>query len=310
MSLQSALHPSTAALASQPAADAHQKPFRYWSPWLAVFVAAWVVVFVNVAPHPLELLQANWVFIAIGVGGALLGNISAIGGGLVFIPCVIFIFHLPPLIALKISIATQSFGMTSGAIGWFQKGAIPLRALSIAVPGLLIGSCISSFVIHPSAIIVKVLFGPVSISLGVLMLILMRLKTGNKGLRDIPARARIPLFLTAIFGGMITGWVAIGEGEVVAALLMLAYGVEFTAAIGLGVILLSINSLFLLGVHQFALGGIPWEYAAFTALGSVFGARLGPWVSRYLSATTIKTIFAVIAIGDGTIFVYQYLLTH
>ena len=109
---------------------------------------------------------------------------------------------------------------------------------------------------------------------------------------------------------MITGWVAIGEGEVVAALLMLAYGVEFTAAIGLGVILLSINSLFLLGVHQFALGGIPWEYAAFTALGSVFGARLGPWVSRYLSATTIKTIFAVIAIGDGTIFVYQYLLTH
>ena len=61
--------------------------------------------------------------------------------------------------------------MTSGAIGWLQKGAVPLRALKIAVPGLLIGSTISSFAIHPSALLVKLLFGPVSILLGVLTLV-------------------------------------------------------------------------------------------------------------------------------------------
>ena len=40
-----------------------------------------------------------------------------------------------------------------------------------------------------------------------------------------------------------------------AALLMLAYGVEVTASIGLGVVLLAINSIYLTFVHQFYLGG-------------------------------------------------------
>jgi len=111
--------------------------------------------------------------------------------------------------------------MTSGAIGWLQKKAVPLRALKIAVPGLLIGSTVSSFVLHPSALLVKLLFGPVSILLGVLTLVLSARDKTARGRADIPAEARWRLFFVAVLGGLITGWVAIGEGEAVAALLML-----------------------------------------------------------------------------------------
>jgi uncharacterized membrane protein YfcA len=290
--------------------SAHKRHFSYWSPSLLLFVAVWIISLYAIAPDASGLIETNWVFIPIGVAGALLGNISAVGGGIVFIPCIIFIFHLPPLMALKIALATQSFGMTSGAIGWLQKKGVPLRALNIAVPGLLIGSTISSFVIHPSALLVKLLFGPVSILLGVLTLVLSVRNKAAKGRADIPAEARWPLFFSAVLGGLITGWVAIGEGEIVAALLMLAYGVEVTASIGLGVVLLSINSIYLALVHQFYLGGIPWEYAAFTGLGAVFGARLAPWLSRHTNPITLKAIFAAIAIGDGIVFVVQYIATH
>lgn len=283
---------------------------RYWTWWLPVFVAVWLTVLFTFAPHPTELLQSNWVFILVGFLGAFLGNISAIGGGIVFIPVMIFGYHIAPVLALKTSLATQTFGMSSGAIGWIQKKVVPLRALAYTVPGLLIGSTISSLVIHPSALLVKLLFGPVSILLGVLALILANNRSRQSKLREVPTKAMIPAFIASVVGGLLTGWVAIGEGEVVAALLMLAYGMDVAACIGLGVLLLAINSLYLTLIHHFALGGIPWDIAGFTILGAVFGARFAPFIAHRINHTWLKRVFAVIAIGDGIIFIVQYMLMH
>jgi uncharacterized protein len=283
-----------------------ERHFQYWSWWLILFVAVWVSCYFSLAHDPVALFKQNWIFIPVGFCGAVLGNISAVGGGIIFIPAIIFLFQLTPVTALKIALASQSWGMTSGAIGWIQKRVVPLRALKITVPGLLTGSCISSLVVHPSTLLVKLLFGPVSILLGVLTIVLSRRAKKSAALTEIPANASVPLFIIAIVGGLITGWIAIGEGELVAALLMLAYGVDVTICIGLGVVLLSINSIFLTLIHQFFLGGIPWDIAAFTGLGCVFGARLAPFLSRRSNPMVLKTIFACIAICDGILFIVQY----
>ena len=287
-----------------------ERHFRYWSWWLLVFATVWTAGYFSLARDPIALFEKNWVFIPVGFCGAILGNISAVGGGIVFIPVIIFLFHLPPVTALKIALASQSWGMTSGAIGWIQKRVVPLRALKLTVPGLLIGSCVSSLVIHPSALLVKLLFGPVSILLGILTIILARRAKTSAARREIPPNASVPLFIISCIGGLITGWIAIGEGELVAALLMLVYGVNVTACIGLGVVLLSINSIFLTLLHQFLLGGIPWHIAAFTGLGCVFGARLAPYLSRRSNPMVLKTIFAIIAICDGILFIVQYVIIH
>ncbi|HWA30011.1 MAG TPA: sulfite exporter TauE/SafE family protein [Rhizomicrobium sp.] len=286
-----------------------ERKFLYWSPWLLLFAMLWFAGLFALSRDPLGLLKHNWIFIPVGFAGALLGNISAVGGGIVFIPVMIFVFQLPAVTALKVALASQSWGMTSGAIGWLQTKAVPLRALKVAVPGLLIGSTVSSLVIHPNALLVKLLFGPVSILLGVLTLVLAG-RTARAVRTDIPAGAMAPLFFVAVAGGLLTGWVAIGEGEVVAALLMLAYGVEVTACIGLGVVLLSVNSIFLALIHQFQLGGIPWDIAAFTGLGCVFGARLAPWLSRHANPIALKSLFAAVAICDGVLFIVQYAVMH
>jgi uncharacterized membrane protein YfcA len=287
-----------------------ERHFRYWSPWLVLFVLVWLVGYGSLAHDPVALFERNWVFIPVGFCGAVLGNISAVGGGIVFIPVIMFVFHLPPVTALKIALTSQSFGMTSGAIGWIQKRVVPLRALKLTVPGLLVGSTISSLVIHPSALLIKLLFGPVSILLGILTIVLSRRAAKPVARTTIPPNAAFPLFTISLIGGLITGWIAIGEGELVAALLMLVYGVNVTACIGLGVVLLSINSIYLTLLHQFFLGGIPWHIAAFTGLGCVFGARLAPFLSRRSNPLVLKTIFAVIAICDGILFIVQYVIIH
>jgi uncharacterized protein len=287
-----------------------ERHFRYWSWWLLLFAVVWLAGYFTLAPDPVALFKKNWVFIPVGFCGAVLGNISAVGGGIVFIPVVMFLFHLPPVTALKVALASQSWGMTSGAIGWIQKRVVPLRALKLTVPGLLIGSSISSLVIHPSALLVKLLFGPVSILLGVLTIILSRNAMKSAERREIPPNSAFPLFIISLIGGLLTGWIAIGEGELVAALLMLVYGMDVAICIGLGVLLLSINSIFLTVLHHFFLGGIPWNIAAFTGLGCVFGARLAPYLSRHSNPMVLKTIFAVIAICDGILFIVQYLIVH
>lgn len=294
----------------KPPINGTERDFRYWSWWLWWFVAVWAAVYFSAAHEPLALLEKNWVFIPVGFCGAILGNISAVGGGIVFIPVMMFIFHLPAVTALKVALASQSWGMTSGAIGWIQKRAVPLRALKLTVPGLLLGSCIGSLVIHPSARLVKLFFGPVSILLGVLTIVLSKRAKQSAPRTDIPENAAVPLMIISLMGGLITGWIAIGEGELVAALLMLCYGVSAPICIGLGVLLLSINSIFLTLLHQFCLGGIPWDIAAFTGLGCVFGARLAPYLSRRSNPMVLKTIFAIIAICDGVLFIVQYLIRH
>ena len=284
--------------------------FRYWNLWLLVFGMAWLTILFFTFEKPLALISKNAIFIPVGFGAAFLGNISAVGGGIIFIPAMMFVFHLAPVLSLKVALGSQAFGMTSGAVAWVKKKELPLDVFKIAVPGLLLGSCLSSLVIHPRAIIIKGFFGPVSIGLGLLTLILIRKNRNQKPVayQDISKKIALPLFIISLLGGLITGWIAIGEGELISALLMLGYGMETGVCIGIGVVLLSVNSLFLTGIHHFLLeGGIPWEIVIFTGIGCIFGARFAVYISQWTSAKTLKIIFALIAICDGVLFMFQSL---
>jgi uncharacterized membrane protein YfcA len=283
---------------------------KYWSPWLFVFTALWLLGLNHFANAPFELFSSNWPFIFVGFGAAILGNISAVGGGIIFIPAMMFIFHVPPVVALKVALLSQCFGMTSGAIGWLQRQKIPGLLFALTIPALLIGSTISSLLIHPSPLLVKVFFGPVSILLGIITLLSLKHKSEIKVEEfSLDLKGRVALFFISLIGGLITGWVAIGEGEVVSGFLMLVYQLSTSVSIALGVVLLAINSLYLGVIHQFFLGGLPWEIAGFTGLGCVFGARLAPFIGQKFKSNTLKYIFAVIAIGDGLLFIFQYLFS-
>ncbi len=273
---------------------------------LFLFAPIWAIAYFCLMPHPWEALSKGYIFILVGFLGAVIGNMTAIGGGLVFIPVLIFIYHVPAVLALKTSIITQAFGMTSGAIAWNKQKSVNWQIVFWAIPGMLAGSTISSIVIHPSAALVKGMFGPVSISLGVL-LFLTTLKTKERT-RNWGTKAKIATILSSFVGGILTGWVAIGEGEVLAATLMLFFGFSAIEAITVGVVLLSLNSIYLALLHTTILQGVSWEIAAFTVLGCVYGAQAAPYLASKFNGHTLKRIFAVVAILDGLLFVYQFIL--
>jgi Predicted permeases len=278
------------------------KSFTYFTPWLFVFTLIWLGVYGVAFPDPIGLAASYWPLVIVGVFGAFIGNATAIGGGIVFIPVLMFAYQVDPVSALKLAFVTQAVGMTSGASGWLRRGEVPLPLLKWTVPALIIGTMMSTFLIHPQPMLVKGLFGPIAFLIGLLTLITLDRKGGRT---ELPAHARIPIVLVSFIGGMITGWVAIGEGEIIAAFCMLAYGLNANRAIGLGVVLLSLNSILLAFIHALYFGGVPWELAVFTMLGVLWGGRLGPFLAQWISPRTTKKSFAFIALLDGLMITLQ-----
>jgi uncharacterized membrane protein YfcA len=276
------------------------RPLSYWSWGLVPFALAWLAAWALLFPEPLALAREQGALVAVGFAVAVVANATAIGGGLFFIPILVFGWGLSPVVALKLSIAGQAFGLTSGAIVWLRRGLVPREALRAALPPLLVGASVSSLLLHPSPQLVKGLFGPVSIALGVLAL---RQQGASAPREAVPPEALGPLRFVAAGGGILSGWVAIGAGELAAAYLMLAQQLRPDRAIGLGVVLLSAASIWLCGIHSFLLDGIPWEMALFLVLGTVFGARLGPWLAQRVPPRRLKQAFGAVAIADGLLFV-------
>jgi uncharacterized membrane protein YfcA len=297
-----------------PASPDEPPRLRYWSWGLPAFTLVWLAIYLWVTTSAGEgglvvagqIAARRWPLILVGLAGATLGNATAVGGGLVFIPALILGFGLGPVEALKLALVSQAVGMSSGALGWLRRGAVPRGALPVAVPQLAAGALVSSFVILPNPLLVKGLFGPVSITVGLLTLYLLEHRARTT---EVPREARPGLGAVAFAGGMLTGWVAIGEGEVVAAWLMLRHGLEPRRGIALGTVLLAINSILLGGIHAFVLGGVPWELAAFVMLGCAWGGRLGPYLAQWLGPRKLKLAFATIAIGDGLLILGQFVLS-
>jgi uncharacterized membrane protein YfcA len=274
----------------------------YWSPGLGLFALTWLAVWLALFPAPFLLARAHGALVPIGFAVAVVANATAVGGGILFIPIMVFGYGLPPVEALQLSIAAQAFGMTSGALGWLRRGAVPRGALAAALPVALAGATLSALLVHASPALVKAVFGPVSIALGASTLA----QAGARAERAaVPPAAHAALRAAAALGGLASGWVAIGAGELPAAYLMLRQRLRADLAIGLGVVLLAATSVWLLVLHVVALDGIPSERALFLVLGCVFGARVGPWLADRVPSATLRRLFGAIAIGNGVLFALQ-----
>lgn len=242
---------------------------------------------------------------------ASVANATAIGGGFLFMPLFIFIYQLAPPLALKLSIATQAFGMTSGALSW-GRNYIDKHAFILASIASITGVWFATYLwIVPSSLI-KPLFAIISLGVFFALIVEMLLKGSSKHTAAKFSVNRVSVFfvLSAFAGGLVTAWTAIGVGEVVALYLLFFYRLSLDKAIGTGVAVLAVSSIAGFIFHT-DLGGIPWDLLLFTVPGVILGGRYGVKMAKYLESTVsqsssdqllkkspLKLIFAVVILID------------
>ena len=242
---------------------------------------------------------------------ASVANATALGGGFLFMPLFIFVYQLAPPLALKLSIATQAFGMTSGALSW-GRNYIDKHAFILASIASITGVWFATYLwIVPSSLI-KPLFAIISLGVFFALIVEMRLKGSSEYTAAKFSVNRVSVFfvLSAFAGGLVTAWTAIGVGEVVALYLLFFYRLRLDIAIGTGVAVLAVSSIAGFIFHT-DLGGIPLDLLLFTVPGVILGGRYGVKVAKYLESSVsqsssdqllkkspLKLIFAVVILID------------
>jgi uncharacterized membrane protein YfcA len=226
-------------------------------------------------------------------------------------PLFIFVYHLAPPIALKLSIATQAFGMSSGALTW-GRDYIDKNAFILASIASISGVWFATYHFAVPSGYIKPLFALISLGVFIALVIEMRLKVSDQQQKARFSFNAIAIFfvLAAFAGGLVTGWTAIGVGEVVALYLLFFYRLRLDKAIGTGVAVLAVSSIAGFIFHT-DLGGIPWELLMFTVPGVILGGRYGVIAAKYLESTLgqsssdqlfkkspLKFIFALVILVD------------
>lgn len=276
----------------------------------AFVLTSGLLVLVASFPEPASLIAEAWTITPVAVLAAGFANATAVGGGFLFVPLFLFVFKLTAVESLKLSLATQAFGMTSGALGW-GRDLIRVRALALATVSSFAGMYVGTYVFPADAHQVKLVFGWAS--LGIAASLMLEMRFGERQHKTRVNSENLILaagFLAAcFFGGVVNAWISIGIGEVVALYLLFVYKVRIQTAIATGVATLALDSILGLCFHA-QLGGIRWDYLIFTAPAVIIGGRYGARIGKYVESredengggsnySPLKWAFVAVVLLDG-----------
>lgn len=226
----------------------------------------------------------------IGLVGGILSGLVGIGGGLIFVPGLLYAGGWPIQEAVAASLVIIVFSSLSGTIrnassenpvDWRKAG---LLSLAVA-PSSLIGVYISK--VSPE-VVVEVVFA--------VLLIALAYPTARGGGSAIARSGRnIPLPLIVLAGigvGTISGLVGIGGGVVLVPLMVLGFGMEVKTAVSTSLAVVLFTSL--VGAAGYLLTGFDRVLELpVLVVGAIVGAWLGVRVRGPLPEDKLRIGFGI-----------------
>ena len=274
-----------------------------------VVIFAWIILF-SLSADKLNLVSDYGYFFLLGIVGAIVANSTGAGGGIIFIPFFTFL-GLTGNEPLGTSIVIQCFGMTAGAISWLTTSLI-VRANShhihkliyqllmicgsTSIIGVLSGQYI--FISGDSSLMVAV-FKIFSIVFGLILLVIIFNSHKQKHTQfDLLPVDIVLLAITCFIGGLITAWISVGVGEIVAiALIMRRY--PTMVAITIGVAVSAISVLAAAYHHIVIIDSVNWSIILFAVPGAILGGTFAYLLSEKLGPSRLKIFFSIWVILTG-----------
>ena len=274
-----------------------------------VVIFVWIILF-SLSADKLNLVSDYGYFILLGVVGAIVANSTGAGGGIIFIPFFTAL-GLGVNESLGTSIVIQCFGMTAGTISWLTTSLI-VKANShhlknlicqlliicggTSIIGVLSGQYI--FVAADASLMLDI-FKVFSIVFGLILLIIIFNSHKQKHTQFDLLPADIVLLVTACFiGGLITAWISVGVGEIVAIVLILRrYPTMVAIAMGVAV---SAMSVLAAAYHHIAIiDSVNWSIILFAVPGAILGGTFAYMLSEKLGPARLKIFFSIWIILTG-----------
>lgn len=237
-----------------------------------------------------------------GLFAGFLAGYLGIGGGLVLVPVLSWLFSQDPAtadvaiqMAVATSLATMLFTSMSSLVAHHRRGAIVWPLVQQMLPGLLLGALLGSIIADRIGnLLLGNVFGVFALLVGLQML----RGSGQPGKRPVPGR--IAVAGTGLGIGAISSLLGIGGGSMTVPWLLLhgqkvQRAIATASACGYPIAVAGTLGFVMLGDHissTHALGYVHLQALAGVALFSVLGAPLGVAAIHRSSPLFAKRLFA------------------
>ena len=245
-----------------------------------------------------------WYMFPISVVIAILANSSGFSGGVLFQPIYNLILNIPIQNSVATGIATETVGMTSGAIRylWYKMVELPIgfTMIMLTIPGVVIGNHALMIV---NGNLLKLILGIIILGLSTMQLFYaIRKFYGQK--KNIPIEDIYGYMWVPPLGGFFSATTGSGVCEMMQPVLERGMNVK-TKRANATAILVEAAADWVITILNLHAGLIMLDLLIFTGSGVIIGAQIGSYVSRYLPDRIIKVIFSIAIAVIAVFYIYK-----
>ncbi|HNX24109.1 MAG TPA: sulfite exporter TauE/SafE family protein [Spirochaetota bacterium] len=245
-----------------------------------------------------------WYMFPVAVVIAILANSSGFSGGVLFQPIYNLFLNIPIQSAIATGIATETVGMTSGAIRYIYYKMVDLpiafTMIMLTIPGIVLGN-------HALIVINGDLL---KLILGFIILFIATMQFANAvkksfGRREsVPVEDIYPFMWIPPVSGFFSAATGTGVCEISQPLLEKGLNLK-TRKANATAIMIEATADWIITILNIHAGFIIWEIWIFTGTGVILGGQIGPYISRFLPERLIKIIFSISIILIGVFYIYK-----
>jgi len=259
------------------------------------------------------------IFIAIIIGflSAFVGSLVGLGGGIIFVPAMLFLYDnfanfswANPQAIVGISLITMVFTGLSSTLAYYKLRRVDIKTGVLFLIGSLPGSVFGSW------INTKLETNDFSLYFGILMLVIFfmmlidREKLVKQKKLEITDQTRsftidgetfqynvtvLPALILSFMVGMLSGLFGIGGGTISVPAMILFFGIPVQIAIATSMFMIFFISIFSATTH-IVLGHIVWSYVLFFVIGSYIGGTVGAKTSKLFKGKTLEWILKIVIV--------------
>jgi uncharacterized protein len=245
-----------------------------------------------------------WFMFPIAVLIAVLANSSGFSGGVLFQPFYNIFMNIPMQNAVATGIATETVGMTSGAISYVWRNQVDLPIgfimIMLTIPGVVVGNHALLLI---NGNVLKLVLGFIIFGLASVQLFSAIQKSFGK--RDkVPVEEVYGRMWIPPVAGFFSATTGTGIAEICQPLLEKGFGLKTKKANATAILIEAVGDwvITILNLHA---GLIRWDIWIFAGAGVIIGGQIGPAIAKFLPERLLKIVFSVAVIGVSVFYVYQ-----
>jgi uncharacterized membrane protein YfcA len=232
-----------------------------------------------------------WLNFPAGILIASLATMVGLGGGVLWVPFLVFVMGLAPPEAILTSLAIQIGGMASGGIAAVRQKRTDLKLALVlsaaALPGVGFGVWLQKMIDTQALVF---LVGTACLVIG-LVFVAAREDYRFKPREHVSLKEVFPHLWAPPAFSIVTGLLSVGVGDFLVPILRNRLQMRMDAAIGTCLVVMSLNAVFAFILHVSSGGSFSPHIAVFGLTGALIGGQIGPRVAHRVPDQTLKEIF-------------------